>query len=209
MRFPPAPVGQVQCPQCGTGLMLGPEAEGVLTFVTTNCPRCQTRLLAHVFPAIHRQERIGTPGQAALEGESTCFFHPAKRAAAVCDRCGRFLCSLCDLPMGSRHVCPKCLASGMEKEGPLPELLTRRVSWGRLALLFGLLPVLLGPFLMMLWFITGPAAVFCAIYGWRKPPSLVRGRRRPSAIIGLLLGLAQIAAVVTIFMLAWRGITRG
>lgn len=209
MRFPPAPVGQVQCPQCGMGLMLGPEAQGAQTFVSASCPRCRAGLLTQIFPVIHRQERTGTPGQAALEGESTCFFHPAKRAAGVCDRCGRYLCSLCDLPVGSRHVCPKCLASGIEKEGAMPELLSKRLSWGRLSLFFGLLPALFSPVAFVVFFVTGPAAVFCAIYGWRKPGSLVRGRRRPSAIIGGLLGLAQIGTLVMFGALIWKGVTNG
>src|SRR5437764_14413186 len=37
----------------------------------------------------------------------------------------------CALPIW--HVCPKCLAAGLDKEAPMPELLTRRVSWGRLS----------------------------------------------------------------------------
>jgi hypothetical protein len=96
----------------------------------------------------------------------------------------------------------------MEKEAPLPELLTRRVSWGRLSLLVAFLPIILGgPFLFFIFFITAPAAIFCAIYGWNKPGSLVHGRRRFSAIVGVLLALAEIAALVALGRLIWIGVT--
>ena len=94
--------------------------------------------------------------------------------------------------IGSEHVCPTCLASGLD-DGKMEALVSRRIVWGQVSLLTGFLPLLsmMWPF----WVITGPAAIGLALYGWNKPGSLVQGRRRLSAIIGLLLGVVQLGVV--------------
>jgi hypothetical protein len=76
------------------------------------------------------------------------------------------------------------------------ELAPRRVVWGQLALITGGLPLLLFIFMWPFFVITGPAAIGVAIYGWKRPGSLVRGRRRVAATFGLLFGLAQVGIFV-------------
>src|SRR6478672_3276968 len=118
----------VRCSSCST-LIAGPWMEGVEN--TRPCPQCLQELRISVFPPIYRHPTgEGSAGEHAIEGEATCFFHPEKRAERPCDRCGRFLCALCDLPVGSRHLCPVCLKAGNEEKA-LPELVSSRVSWGR------------------------------------------------------------------------------
>ena len=181
--FPALPA----CPECGALLPdLAPDH-----FV--KCSQCSARVIGQVFPALEMAARqpVGS-GERAMEGEAVCFFHPGKRAELSCSRCGRFVCSLCEMPIGSERVCPTCLASGLD-DGKMEELITRRVVWGQLALILGLLPLLTmrWPF----WVITGPAAIGVAIYGWNQPGSLVRGRRRIAGILGLLLGVVQLGVV--------------
>ncbi|HEX3870223.1 MAG TPA: hypothetical protein VHV77_07305 [Pirellulales bacterium] len=140
-----------------------------------------------------------------MEGDAVCFFHPEKKAALTCDRCGRFLCELCDLPLGTRHLCPTCIGGGMGTE-KLPELITRRVRWSRVSLLLGILP-LLGAFTVFLapvMMATGPAAIFTGFYSWNKPGSLIRGPRRWEAVIGIALGLIQIGVLASIFYAFWN-----
>lgn len=156
------------------------------------CPACSAELSATIFPALAKPPTGVTTasGERADEGEAVCFFHPEKRAAATCDRCGRFLCALCDVPFGGRHLCPSCLDSRK-----LPELQNRRLIWSRLAFFVGIWPILL-LCCYYLWIFTGPAAVIIALIGWNKPPSLVHGRMRGRLIVGLLAGLLQIALLV-------------
>jgi hypothetical protein len=160
------------------------------------CGRCGTHLTGSVFPAVSllREQPIQT-GERAVEGDAVCFFHPGKRAEHSCARCGRFICGLCDMPIGKEHICPTCLGSGLES-GKLEELTPRRIVWGQLAMITGGLPLLMFFFMWPFFVITGPAAVGVAIYGWNKPGSLVKGRRRVAASLGLILGLAQIAIFV-------------
>lgn len=191
-------IGSVDCPHCNAPLQLEPPADRV------ECPRCRRALTARIFPRFTRPEPAlpQAPSTRALEGEATCFFHPEKTAAAACERCGRFICSLCDIPLGTRHLCPSCLSRGLE--GSLPELVRSRVCWGHISLLLGLIPILGFIFMWPAFPFTGAAAIFTALYGHRRPPSLVHGKQRAAAIAGSALGLIQILAGAAVVVFIWR-----
>ncbi len=174
----------VRCPQCSTALAAESweNPSGVVT-----CPNCASQLTARIFPAIGRERPKTTAGDFAVEGESVCFFHPEKRASIACERCGRFVCELCDMPIGTRHLCPACIGGGLGTE-KLPELITRRTCWMRLAMYAGVAPIL----------ITVPLTIGLVIYGWRKPGSIVTGPRRWVGLIAIVLALTQVAVFALI-----------
>jgi hypothetical protein len=147
--------------------------------------------------ALPEEARIDR-AETAMGGEAVCVFHPEKKAALACQQCGRFICTLCDLPMGSRHLCPNCVEGGLVSE-KVPELVNRRFIWGGASLALGWLPLLFGSFLFLGYIITGPAAIFTGISSFRKPGSLVRGRRPVAAIFGILGGVLQLAMVAVFF----------
>jgi ribosomal protein S27E len=186
------PAGQaIRCPKCALSLeatFFGPGA-------WVECPACRSALSAFILPAMtHPPDAItSASGERAIEGEAVCFFHPEKRAAASCQRCGRFLCALCDVPFGGKHLCPSCLDSAK-----LPELVSRRLVWGQLARILGWWPLLCLLICFPLWFVvfaTGPAAIIAAIIGWNKPPSLVHGHRHGAAIMGMIGGAIQLCVM--------------
>ena len=185
----PVPPAFVACPACGFALPLAALAGGN----ETACPQCRARLAGALFPAFwHPAPPAPSLAEHAGDGEAVCFFHPENRAALSCDRCGRFICAVCDMPLGTRHLCPTCLTSGLGGE-KLPELVVRRFLWADTALLVGGVPLVLGIFVWPALIVTGPAAIFCALFGWRRPGSLPRGRRHWAAVTGLILGLVQLA----------------
>lgn len=177
------------CPKCGIALQ--PEALGAVQ--SHVCTRCRTVWQGAVFPALLNPAPAPASKAAfANEGESVCFFHPQNRAVLSCERCGRFVCALCDMPIGSRHLCPACLSSGLGGEA-LPEAVPARFLWPETALLLGAIPLTIGlPFWPMM-IVSGPAAIALALFGWKKPGSLARGRRRWKIVAGLILGLVQTA----------------
>lgn len=185
----PLPPAFVACPACGFALApetIGRESEAA-------CPRCRAVLSGTFFPAFrHPKPVVPSTAEHAADGDAVCFFHPENRAARSCERCGRFICAVCDMPLGARHLCPTCLSSGLGAE-KLPELVVRRFLWAHTALLAGIVPLLLGLFVWPVFIVTGPAAIFCALFGWKRPGSLPRGRRRWAAVLGLVLGLLQVA----------------
>lgn len=157
-----------------------------------DCLRCGLPVETHIFPALGKPLGGSTQAQTVLvEGESNCFYHEANSAAAVCDACGRFLCGLCDIELGSRHVCPACLSSG-QQTGRVHNLEGSRALWGQIALAVAVLPILFYPFLIF----TAPTALFLSIYGWRKPGSLVRGGKT-RLVLAMIIALLEIAGIVT------------
>src|SRR5437868_4454851 len=106
---PSASPSTLSCPKCRQ-----PLTAAVLTGDgTVACMACGASLYVDVFPALFRPVATGKSGETVLvEGESTCFYHPQKKAIVPCDLCGRFLCALCDLELGGQHLCPSCLESG-------------------------------------------------------------------------------------------------
>jgi hypothetical protein len=180
-----APAHAIRCPRCALAL----EAAAFGGGATIECPACRSELTATFFPAFENPPpAISTAsGERALDGEATCFFHPEKRASLACEGCGRFLCALCDMPLGARHLCPACLGSGRRAE-----LVSHRVCWSRVTLLTGLLPVFLGWIVWPFLIFTGLATIFIGLWTWKKPGSLVRGPRHWAAVLGLVGGLVQV-----------------
>jgi hypothetical protein len=180
--------GALTCPHCGAALpphALAADKEEL-------CPGCRIPLRGQVFRVWSTpRPEPPTTSDRALEGEAVCFFHPSNRAALPCDACGRFICTICDLQIGSRHLCPVCLGSGLGKQ-KLPEIISKRFLWSFVAFWLGLVPLVGVIFLWPVLIVTGPMAIILALVGWNRPGSLVRGRQRWAAVVGILFGLAQL-----------------
>jgi hypothetical protein len=172
------------CPKCR--VHLGPGMFNVGNF--TRCPSCNSPLWVEVFGALFRPVTQGATGEVVMvEGESACFYHERKKAAVVCDSCGRFLCALCDCPLNGRHYCPPCLEAGDAKRS-IGQLEKSRMLYGRQALILAILPL----------FITGVAALFIALRRWKAPGSLVAPQRwiMPAALV---LASVQTLAFLLLF----------
>lgn len=199
-EFSTASASTIACPRCGT-LLAG---ESFMSAGSVNCPSCRSQLTGRVFPAFWSPAPPEVQlGEAAMEGDATCYFHDGKKAALACESCGRFICALCEVRIGSRRVCPTCLGKGL-KGDKIAELVTSRLCWSNSALLAGWLPLLFGVVVWPLLVITGPAAIFAALYGWNKPGSLTRGKRHWAAVLGLLGGIGQLVLVLGMGLLVWN-----
>ena len=189
------------CPGCRIGL--APAAFSM--DAPLECPSCRVRLEGAVFPAFWREEEGAFAGAVpAGEAEAACFFHPENRAALSCERCGRFICQVCDLAIGARHLCPACVSAGITGE-KLPEIVARRFLWIEAAFYFGLIPLLVGIGMWPFIVVTGVMAIFFAVWGWRRPGSIPRAARRWPAVVGLVGGFIQIAAWAGMLLLIYYG----
>jgi len=184
----------LHCPRCQAALpepaLLEP---GLGRFV---CSGCQMTSEVALFPARNRPaEPPAGIGRSVGAGESACFYHPGRIAAVPCDRCGRFLCPLCDLRFGAQHYCPRCLEQG-HHDRSLPLLVHHRVLYDSLALWLALLPML---FFVFPTLFTAPLVLFIVIRYWNAPGSLLpRGR-------GRMVAAAVLAALQSLFWSALFG----
>jgi hypothetical protein len=160
---------RLPCPKCEEPL----SGEAIQRPDLTPCPRCGVPLQVEVFPAFFRPPSLGRPAEVVVvEGESSCFYHPQKRAVVACESCGRFLCGLCDCDLHGRHFCPACLETGVRK-GRIQNLENERTLYDAIALSLAVLPLLIFYFTI----ITAPMALYFAIRYWKAPLSLVRRSR--------------------------------
>lgn len=169
----------------------------------TTCRGCGERVLARVFPAFERNLAAAEPVRVEAEGDSSCFYHPANQAATACDACGRFLCSLCDLDVDGRHLCPACLERGVrvEKSASLED---RRTQYDTLALHLATWPIIT----FWLPMFTAPAALYVIIRHWNEPMSILpRGHWRRWLVV--LLALLEIGGLVSLILLAVWWVPRG
>ena len=158
----------------------------------TVCPSCGAEAHVEIFPALFLPPKRGEAGEAImLDGESSCFYHPQKRATVPCDSCGRFLCALCDVDLGGEHLCPGCLESG-RKKGKITTLENRRMLYDDAALSVAVFPVVLCVTLPFT-FITAPLAIFFAIRSLKAPGSILP-RTRIRAWLALVIAVLTLAA---------------
>jgi len=193
----------IACPKCRA--VLGAELFNQPAWLP--CPSCATELRVEVFPAMFRKEIITPAERVMAEGEAGCFYHPEKKAAVVCDACGRFLCALCDVDFNGQHLCPACLEAGKQK-GKITRLQSARTRHDRIALLLAIGPMLLIPTIALSFvtIFTAPAAIFYSIWHWKSPGSIVPNRRRLNLVIAMLIASLEIAGWVTLF--TWLVIRR-
>lgn len=171
------------CTKCGTPLpgsvfRLGNEHR---------CPRCRVRTLGGFFPALSGVETAKAARPiTVVEDQASCYYHARRVADSVCDRCGRFICSLCALDLRDRTVCPSCLEAGLDKE-TMPGLVSRRYLWDRLALYVAFLPIVFFP----MWIFTAPGAIYLGIRYWKSPSSLLP-RTKIRYILAVAAGVVEL-----------------
>ena len=153
------------------------------------CPRCRARVDVTVFPAMLRPPTGVLPQPIQTDTEASCFYHAQNRAASPCEQCGRFLCHLCEIPLGTKTVCPTCFASGA-RENKIQDLDRKRTMYDSIALLLATLPGII------IWpaFFTAPAALYFVIRYWRAPASLVP-RTRLRFYLAALFATAELTGV--------------
>jgi hypothetical protein len=174
----------IACPKCRAWLLEDVFNRHDLAL----CPACGNPLQIEVFPAFFRKIAPGQSAQPVMvEGESSCFFHPQKKAVVPCAGCGRFLCALCDCEFHGEHYCPACLDAGKTK-GRIVALDRQRTRYDNIALAIALVPMLIFYFTI----VTAPMTLFIVIRFWKAPRSLVKpGSFR--FILALIVALLQIA----------------
>ena len=138
------------------------------TFRRERCPSCSRTVYAIAFPALLRPASQGSAAEVLLAGGAGCFFHPQKKAATVCDYCGRFLCHVCDIDINGEHLCSLCIEEGQNKKR-IKNLEMRRTLYDDIALALALIPLLL----FYITIITAPIALYLSIRHWKSPSSIL------------------------------------
>lgn len=152
----PVGLAAVTCPHCLADIPADTRWQ--------SCPYCQKMLQMCIWPVVHQNNKAA----ATLSDQATCFFHPDKAFQACCQRCGRFMCALCDLQLGAEHVCPACFERGRGDTGPK----VGEAEWRHRDVLYDSIAVALGWGWIIIWptFVVALPAVIFLHVKYRKAP---------------------------------------
>ena len=172
-----SPIGPaaVTCPHCSADI---PADSG-----WQSCPYCQKWLQIRVWPIVRQNTNVVS----VLSDQATCFFHPDKAFQACCQRCGRFVCALCDLQLGAEHVCPTCFERGRGDSGAE----AGKAEWRYRDVLYDSIAVTVGWGWIIFWptiVAAIPAVIFLHVKYRKAPRSYLiprSGWRFWSAYVGL------------------------
>ncbi|NUM52587.1 MAG: hypothetical protein HUU46_02980 [Candidatus Hydrogenedentes bacterium] len=189
------------CDRCRTRL----PATALNTQDLVACPACSTPLRFLVFPAYYRAHAPAQKGETLMvEGESSCFYHPTKKAVVPCDGCGRFLCALCDVELDNKHLCPKCLEAAKEKR-TMDSLEHERYLYDAQALTLTVAGAVVLPCMPYVTVFLAAAALYLCIRYRHKPRSIVSpGRAR--TVVALVLGIVELPVAVAYLGLMFYGV---
>src|SRR6185295_6203649 len=128
-----------------------------------------------------------------------CANHPLNTAVTSCQRCGVFICSLCDMNVGSGSHCPSCF-DRLRSEGSLKGATTRYRDYAAMARV----TAIAGVFFIAVGVAFGPLALYYAHKGLaqRRAEGASTVGVRITAIFGLLELLAGIGFIVLMVMSA-------
>lgn len=183
------------CPSCNGAL---PDCLFRKPQVESACPTCGTTLALAIFPALFRSTvKIDPQSMLTMEGDATCFEHAGKRAVAVCNKCGRFLCALCEVEVAGQCWCPSCLTS--KTGGPIQALENRRTLFDSIALGLATLPAMF----VYPAILTAPTVFYLAIRYWTRPSSMIpRGKWR--FIVALLFAIVELGLFALVIVALFR-----
>jgi len=172
--------------------------EALNTAGLTVCAACGAHIRAWAFPALLSPSPAGAPAALILDGaEAGCFYHPEKKAVAVCESCGRFLCGLCEVGLAGGTTCAPCLSSGARK-GRVTNLSGQRTLHDEVAFALAVYPLLAFPLTLL----TAPMALYIAVRHWKTPAGILpRGHARFVAAI-ILAGM-QVGGWIAFFVLSY------
>lgn len=164
-----------QCPHCTAPLDLAALRSGLAA-----CPSCTRAFEATPFQAV---ERTHVPVQVVTETPdgvaAACANHARNASVTSCQRCGLFICALCDINTGDGSYCPSCF-DRISNEGGLQaryrDYATMSVSAAVVGLLCTFIPI-------------GPFTVYWAYKGIQQRRREGRGAAGP--IVAMIFGILE------------------
>ena len=182
-----------QCPLCNAPL--DPNA---LRAGTMDCPSCNRSFEATPFqPADFRHEAVPVVTETPDGVAAACANHARNAAVTSCQRCGLFVCALCEMNVGNASYCPSCF-DRVRTEGTLQERYRDYASMAVSGVIVGFL----------CYFIPAPFAIYWAAKGIGQRRR--EGRNIAGMIVTMIFAILQsLSIVVMIGLVVWAFVTEG
>lgn len=149
------------------------------------CAHCGGDFEARIFQPPRRVVHVAA-AETGVAAATPCANHPRNAAVANCERCGIFICSLCEIEIGGSRYCPSCF-DRLSQEGTLPTATLRFRDYASLALATGLGGLVMS---MLLGIPLGILAIYYAVRGFKDPNSR---ESRVRLVFAIVLALGDLA----------------
>jgi ribosomal protein L37AE/L43A len=126
------------CPLCSFPLPADDIRSGAIV-----CRSCNRSFEATAFHPPEKRLRVVEVAVSGPEGANACANHARNAAVTSCERCGIFICSLCEMNVGEGAMCPPCFERA-RSDGALYGVAGRIRDFGamaRLAVVFSFVPL--------------------------------------------------------------------
>jgi len=172
-----------QCPRCSVTLTANWIRSGAI-----DCPYCNRAFEATVFTPPQRKQVVTTEVvTVGPEGANACANHARNAATASCQRCGLFICTLCDMNVGSGSYCPTCFER-VRTEGTLHPAARRYRDYATMARSFAIAGVFFS-----FMFLGLPFGAMTMYYGNRaRKQRRDEGRSTVGATVAIIVGVLEI-----------------
>lgn len=176
-----------ECPYCGATLHDSELQTGAMT-----CHHCRKQFEATAFRPPEKRIQAVQAVETLPEAGSVCAMHARNVAVASCQRCGIFICALCDMNVGSGSHCPACFDRLRAEDGLRPAARRYR-DYTRMAgtsLVAGI----------FMWFLAAPfgaLAVYYGFKGFRQRRGL--GHATGGSIAVITFAILQVVGGVALF----------
>jgi hypothetical protein len=176
-----------QCPRCAVTLT----ADWIYTGIIT-CPYCSRRFEATAFTPPQRKEIVTTEVIAVgPDGANACANHARNAASTSCQRCGLFICALCDINVGTGSYCPACFER-VRTEGSLQPMARRYRDYATIAR-----SAAIGGILVSFMFLGVPCGAVAAFFAVKaRKQRRKEGRSTFGVTCTLIVGILEILAGV-------------
>jgi ribosomal protein L37AE/L43A len=171
-----------ECPRCEA--LLGDESRRTGSVI---CPSCGSTFEATAFNPPQRRMQIVEVAHSGPEGANACANHERNTAVTSCQRCGLYICSLCDMNVGSGSYCPSCF-DRVRTEGTLGAATTRFKDYGSMASVSGVA----GCLFLFLGLPFGALTIYYA----RKGIKQAKADGRPTLGVRVAMALGIFEAIV-------------
>jgi hypothetical protein len=165
------------------------------------CGACSLDFTAALFhppePVMPRPQPRALEDGAAFEAR--CARHAGNAAAATCERCGAFMCTLCRIDTDGKVLCAACF-DRLRGEGALESARTSFRSWRTLGFHLSVLGLFVWPFGIAI----GPASVVATIRGMAQDRKSGDEGGRLMAVAAILLG-GMVTLMGAFFLLSVTG----
>lgn len=186
-----------QCPYCSTPLDASAIHPG-----TIHCPSCMRTFEGTAFqPREVRHQAVPVVTETPDGTAAACANHSGNAAVTSCQRCGLFICALCEMSTGSGTFCPSCwqrLRTDTQQSGGSTryrDYASMAVSGAVFSLLCTLIPI-------------GPFVIYWAYKGIQQRRAEGAGAVGPivSMIVGILATLLMIGVFASMIVGAVGGL---